>query len=161
MVEQSYACKRHGNAVLVAGHDDMIVADRATSLSDKLHTTLMGSFDIVTEGEEGIRAKRHLRVLGNPGFLLFHRQHLGLGLEELLPGTVAEYIVVLVLRDIHIDGVVAVCTTDTIHERQVHHLRMLTEPPDVGLVASQTGTVDTALLTCSDADGLAVLHVAD
>ena len=92
MVEQPYACKRHGNAVLVAGHDDMIVADRATSLSNELHATLMGTLDVVAEGEEGIGAEGYLRVLGNPGFLLFHRQHLGLGLEELLPGTVAEYI---------------------------------------------------------------------
>ena len=54
MVEQSYACKRHGNAVLVAGHDDMIVADRATSLGDELHTTLVGTLNVVAEGEEGI-----------------------------------------------------------------------------------------------------------
>ena len=67
----------------------MIVADRATSLGYELHTTLMGTFDVVTEGEEGVGAEGYLRVLGNPGFLLFHRQHLGLGLEELLPGTVA------------------------------------------------------------------------
>ena len=126
MVEQSYASKRHSDAVLVAGHDDMIVADRATCLGDELHTTLMGTFDVVAEGEEGIGAEGYLRVLGNPGFLLFHRQHLGLSLEELLPGTVAKYIVVFVFRDIHIDGVVAICSADTIHKRQIHHLRMLT-----------------------------------
>ena len=160
-MEQSHACEGHSDAVLVAGHDDMIVADGATSLGDKLHTTLVGTLDVVAEGEEGIRAKGHLRVLGYPGFLLFHRQHLWLRLEELLPGTVAEYIVMLVLRDIHIDGVVAVCTADTIHERQVHHLRMLAEPPDVGLVACQASTMDAALLACSDTDGLTVLHVAD
>ena len=37
---------------------------------------------------------------------------------------------------------------------------MLAQPPDVGLVACQTGTVDTALLTSADTDGLSVLHVA-
>ena len=42
-----------------------------------------------------------------------------------------------------------------------HHLRVLTEPPDVGLVACQTCAVDAALLSCSDADSLSVLHVAD
>ena len=161
MMEQSYAREGHRDTVLVAGHDDMIVADAATSLGNELHTALMSTLDIVAEGEESIRSKSNLRVLGDPGFLFFHRQHLGLGLKELLPGTVAQHVVMLVLRNIHVDGVVAVSTTDTVHEGQIHHLRMLAEPPDVGLVASQTGTVDTALLSCSDTDGLAVLHVAD
>ena len=89
MVEQSYASKRHSDAVLVAGHDDMIVADRATCLGYELHTTLVGTLDVVAKGEEGVGAEGYLRVLGNPGFLLFHRQHLRLSLEELLPGTVA------------------------------------------------------------------------
>ena len=97
MVEQSYASERHSDTVLVAIHNDMIVADAATSLGDELHATLMGTLDIVAEGEECIRAEGHLRVLGNPSFLLLHRQHLGLGLEELLPGTVTQHVVVLVL----------------------------------------------------------------
>ena len=67
----------------------------------------------------------------------------------------------MILRDIYVDGVVTVGTTDVIHERQVHHLRMLAQPPDVGLVTCQTGAVDTALLTGTDTDGLSVLHVAD
>ena len=111
MVEQSHACEGHCDAVFVAGHDDMIITDAAASLGDELHATLMGTLDVVTEGEEGIRPKGHLRVLGNPGFLLFHRQHLGLTGEELLPSTIAQHVVVLVLRDIDIDGVVAVSTT--------------------------------------------------
>ena len=54
MVEQSHASKCHRNAVLVTGHDDMIVADAATSLGDELHTALVGTLDIIAEGEEGI-----------------------------------------------------------------------------------------------------------
>ena len=38
---------------------------------------------------------------------------------------------------------------------------MLAQPPYIGFVASQTGAMDTALLTGTDADGLTVLHVAD
>ena len=37
---------------------------------------------------------------------------------------------------------------------------MLAQPPDISLVASQTGTVDTALLSCTNTDSLSVLHVA-
>ena len=54
MVEQADAGEGHGDAVLVAGHDDMIVADGASSLGDELHATLMGTLDIVAEGEEGV-----------------------------------------------------------------------------------------------------------
>ena len=54
MVEQTDTGEGHGDAVFIAGHNDMIVADRATSLGDELHTTLMGTLDIIAEGEEGI-----------------------------------------------------------------------------------------------------------
>ena len=66
----------------------------------------------------------------------------------------------MVFRDVYVDGVVAVGATDAVNEREVHHLRVLTQPPDVGLVASQTCTVDTALLSGADTDGLTVLDVA-
>ena len=89
MMEEADAREGHSNAVFVASHNDVIIADGATRLGDELHTTLMGTLNVVAEGEEGIGAEGYLRVLGNPGFLLFHRQHLGLSLEELLPGTVA------------------------------------------------------------------------
>ena len=54
MVEKSDTCKCHGDAILVAGHDDMVVANAATSLGYELNTTLVGTLDIVTKGEEGI-----------------------------------------------------------------------------------------------------------
>ena len=38
---------------------------------------------------------------------------------------------------------------------------MLAQPPDIGLVTSQTGTMDTALLTGTDTNRLTVLHIAD
>ena len=161
MMEQSHAREGHGNAVLVAGHNNMVVANRAASLSNVLYATLVGTLNIVAEGEEGIRAESHLGVLGYPLLLLCHRQYLRLLGEELLPSTVAQYVVVLVLRDIDIDGVVAVSTTDAFLEGQVHHFRMLAQPPDVSLVTCQTCTVDTALLTSTDTDSLTVLDVAD
>ena len=37
---------------------------------------------------------------------------------------------------------------------------MLAQPPDIGFVTSQTGAVDTALLTGTDTDSLSVLHIA-
>ena len=97
MMEQTDARKRHCDTILVASLDHVVIAYRAAGLGNKLHTALMGALDIVTEGEEGIRTESYLRVLGDPRFLLFHRQHLGLLLEELLSGTVTKHVIVLVL----------------------------------------------------------------
>ena len=94
----------------------------------------------------------------NPGLFFLACERFRLFREEFLPFSVSQH-VHIVVADINVDGIVSVCTADFLHERQVHHLRMLAQPPDVGLVARQTRTVDTALLSGSDADGLSVLHV--
>ena len=64
------------------------------------------------------------------------------------------------VRDIDIDGVVAVGTANLLLERQVHHLRALAQPPFVSLATCQASTVDAALLTGTDTDGLTILDVA-
>ena len=53
-MEQPYARERHGNAVLVAGFNDIVVAYAAASLSNIFNSALVGTLDVVTEGEEGI-----------------------------------------------------------------------------------------------------------
>ena len=55
-MEQSHASECHSDAVLVAGHDDMIVAYRAASLCNELYATLVGTLNVVAEGEESVRA---------------------------------------------------------------------------------------------------------
>ena len=90
VVEQADASEGHGDVVLVTGHDDMVVADGATGLGDVLDPTLVGTLDIVAEGEEGVGAEGYAGVLGNPGALLFQGQHGGLLGEELLPDSSSE-----------------------------------------------------------------------
>ena len=160
MMEQTHTREGHGNAVFVAGLDDIVVANAAAGLCNVFHATLVGTLDVVAEGEEGIGTETYLRVLGNPRFLFLAGEGFGLCLEELLPGAVAENIIVVV-GDIYIDGVVTVGTADIVDKGEVHHFRMLAEPPDVGFVTGQAGAVDTALLSGTDTDGLSVLHVAD
>ena len=138
----------------------MVVAYRTACLCDKLNTALMRALNIVAEWEESVAAQSHLGVLSYPLLLLFHGQHLWLLLEEHLPCAFCQY-VLMVLRDIYVDGVVAVGTANLVNKRKVHHLWMLAQPPDVGLVACQTSTVDAALLTSTDADGLSILNVAN
>ena len=157
MVEQADAGKRHGDTVLVAGGDDMVVTYRAAGLCDIGYTALVGAFDVVAEGEEGVRAQRYAGQCVQPGTFLFAGQHFRLLGEELLPYAVGQYVVVVV-TDVYVDGVVTVGAADFLYPGQVQYLRVLAQVPDVGLVSCQTGTVDAALLAGSDADGLSVLY---
>lgn len=155
MVEQADAGKRHGDTVLVAGGDDMVVTYRAAGLCDIGYTALVGAFDVVAEGEEGVRAQRYAGQCVQPGTFLFACQHFRLLGEELLPYAVGQYVVVVV-TDVYVDGVVTVGAADFLYPGQVQYLRVLAQVPDVGLVSCQTGTVDAALLAGSDADGLSI-----
>jgi len=159
-MEQSHASEGHGDAILVASLDDIVVADATASLRNIADATLVGTLDVVAEGEECIRAQGNIGVLGNPRLLLLTRQRLGFLGEELLPCAFLQEIFPFV-GDIHIDAVVAVGAVDTLLERQRHHLRALAQPPFVGLAASESRAVDAALLTSADTNGLAILDVAD
>ena len=66
----------------------------------------------------------------------------------------------MVIAHIHVDSVVSISTLDAFLEWESHYFRMLTQVPDVGLVACESCTVDAALLSCTDTDGLTVLDVA-
>ena len=52
MVEQTYACECHCNAIFVASFDNMVIAYRTTCLCYEFHTALVSTFDIVAEWEE-------------------------------------------------------------------------------------------------------------
>ena len=54
MVEKTDAGECHGDAVLVAGLNHIVVAHRASSLGDVQNATLVGALDVVAKGEEGI-----------------------------------------------------------------------------------------------------------
>ena len=124
MVEQSYAGECHCDAVLVAGHDDVVVANAAAGLCDVLYATLVSPLHVVAEGKESVAAEAHLCVLCNPVALLFAAQRLGLLGEELLPFAFGKNVHIIV-ADIDVDGVVAVGATNAWDERQGHYLRML------------------------------------
>ena len=160
MVEQTHAGECHGNAVLVASVDNMVIANATASLGHILDTALVSTLDVVAEGEEGIATETYIGVLSQPLLHFLLGERFGTLGEELLPFAIAQNILALG-TDVDINGVVAVGTTDTGYEGEVHHLGMLTQPPDVGLIASQTGAMDTALLTGTDTDGLTVLNIAD
>src|SRR5574344_680526 len=65
----------------------------------------------------------------------------------------------MLFADINIYGIVTVGTTYAIDKRQIHHFRMLAQPPYIGFIACKTCAMDTALLTCADAYCLSVFNI--
>ena len=159
-MEESHSGERHSDAVFVAAIDDEVVTDRAARLGDILNARLFGALDIIREGEEGIRAERDAVDGIEVGSLLLLCKGGGLFGKVLLPITVRADIL-LVLIDIAVDDIIAAGTTQVRTERQVQSLGMLTQEPSIGLAASQSDAVDTALLTCADTDCLTVDSKAD
>src|SRR5699024_2558945 len=98
------------------------------------------------EWEERIRTERYAAEGIQPCTFFLSGQWFRLLGEEVLPDAVCQNIHVIV-RDIDIDGVVAVCSVDILLKWQVEYLLVLTQVPDVCLVASQSGAVDSGLLT--------------
>ena len=120
----------------------------------------MCALNVVAEWEERVAAHGNALKRRKPSRFLLTGEHLRLLREKLLPNTVAQHVVML-LTDVHVNGVVAVRTADALLKRQIQHLFMLTQIPDVRLVARKTRAVDAALLAGADADGLSVLRIAD
>ena len=152
MVEQSDSGKCHDHAVLVRRGDDLIVPDGTAGLGNVLNTGLPGPLHVVPEGEEGVGAHGDAGHLGDPIFLFLLCQHIGLHFEGVLPHAFGQHVVVLV-GDIDVDGVIPVRAADVVYELQPQNLGVLTQPPDIRLVARQTGAVDAALLAGTYADG--------
>ena len=62
MMEKSDTGECHGYTILVAGIYDMVVTHTASCLRYVLHSTLVGTLHIVTEGEEGITSQTYTRI---------------------------------------------------------------------------------------------------
>ena len=95
VVEEAHVGEGHGDVVFVTSLNDIVVTDRATGLCNLSHATLVRTLDVVAEGEESIRAETYVRVLGNPLFLLRAEERLRLLREPLLPGSIAQHILIL------------------------------------------------------------------
>ena len=158
-MEQPQAAEGHCDAVLVAGVNDLLVADGAAGLHDGGHAGAAGTLDVVAEGEEGIRAKAHAGHFAQIFLLFLSGQRGGLLGKGLGPHIVANHILGRI-ADVNINGVVTVGLCHIVAEGQVEHLTHVAQLPVVGLLACQTGAVDAALLACAHADGLAVVGVA-
>ena len=55
VMEEANSREGHGDVVLVARFDDMIVANRPTGLRHIANAAAMRPFNVVAKGEEGVR----------------------------------------------------------------------------------------------------------
>ena len=72
-MEQPDAAERHGNAVLIAGVNDLLVADRAAGLDNGGHAGAAGTLDVVAKGEEGIGTQADTGNMAQVLFLFLRR----------------------------------------------------------------------------------------
>jgi hypothetical protein len=54
MFEMAFACNNHSHLVILAEVDAVLVMDGASRMDNTRDTCLMGDFDTIGEGEEGI-----------------------------------------------------------------------------------------------------------
>ena len=120
----------------------------------------MSTLDIVAEREKRVRTKRGVGHRVKPLALLFLGEHLGLHLENLLPLALSKH-VHIILADIQINRVVAVCAADIVHKLQIHNHRRLTQIPVVRLCSCKTRAVNTRLLSRADTDCLSARRVSN
>ena len=121
-MEQPYSGEAHHDSVLVAGVDDIVVTDRAAGLCDVVDAALVGAFNIVAEGEECVGTNGNAAVLVEPSAFGLAGEHFGLHLEIFLPFALRENVHIIV-RNVDVDGVVAVGTLDAVNELETKHLR--------------------------------------
>ena len=87
-MEQPQAAEGHGDAVLVAGINDLLVTDGAAGLHDGGHAGATGTLDVVAEGEESVGAQAHAGDLAQVFLLFLGGQRGGLLGEGLGPDVI-------------------------------------------------------------------------
>ena len=140
MMEEADSGEGHDHIVLVAAFNDQVVTDGTTGLRYILNAALMGTLDIVGEGEESVGAERYTCQLVQPCALLFCGKDRGFLLEYLLPCSLGENVLVFAAY-IDIYGIVAVSAVNIVTEGQIQDLGALSQPPVVCLTACQSGAV--------------------
>ena len=158
-MEQTDPGKCHGDTVLVAGLDDLAVADGTARLCDILHAALSGALNVVSEGEEGVTSQGNALHAVQPGAFFLSGENIRLLCKEMLPVAVGKKIHVL-RSDVNVDGVVPFRAAHILLEGKVEDLGSLAQIPVVRFAAGKSRAVHAGLLSCPDADGLSVRDVA-
>ena len=159
MVEQAHAGEGHDHAEPVTGLDHLAVPDAAAGLSHVGDAAAAGALDVVPEGEERVAAETRSGDPGQMGSLLLTGEGKGAFREQRLPDAVRQK-VLAVFSQVQVDRIVALGAADVFQEGKLQNTRCLAQEPVVRLAPRQTGAVDAALLTGTDADRLPVIAEA-
>ena len=159
MVEETNPSEDHGHAILVASRGDLRILHTSTRLDDGGNSDLRGMVDGIAEGEESIGAHGNSRgglhefVLLGLGQGLRDRGELSLPANLLLGSEIT-----LDVANASIDPIL---TLDALLEIERKDLGVLTKVPGADLASRELDTVNTALLSCTNADHHTILGKAD
>lgn len=141
------------DTVVIGSLDALGVHDGTARCCEVLDTALSSSVDIVREGEERIgRAGNALELL-HVLFSFLFAQRRGNFVEQAFPlSTLRRVSFEHLTSDEEVDGVGLVGSLGTLLEGQCKNSRVVTQPPVIGLVACQSGAVNSRLLTSAETD---------
>ena len=159
VVEESHAGKGHGDTVLIAAIDHNVVTDRSARLGDVGNTAAARALNVIIEWEEGVATDRNTGDRGKVCLFLCRGEGFGALCEVFLPKSLVKNVLRLI-RDINVDDVIAVGATKSGEEGEIQHLLMLTQMPDIGLIACKARAMDSRLLTRANADSLTLICIA-
>ena len=124
-MEESHAGEGHRHSVFITAGNNNIVTNGATGLCNVGNAALLCTLDIVIEGEESVGAEGNTRNGVKIGSLFCDSEGFGLNSEIFLPVSVFAN-VFFVLVDISVDDIVTVGTAESVFERKIQDLVVLT-----------------------------------
>ena len=108
MMEEPHPCKTEYHVILITYFYYIVISYRTTRLSYILHSALVGSFDIISKREEGIRSKCYIFIFLKPFFLFLSCKYRRFNFKKLLPYTVLKQVFVFI-SNIEVYCIVSVC----------------------------------------------------
>lgn len=147
---------------LIRSFNTLLVHNTSTGGREVGSTTPLRSVNIVGEGEEGVGSTSDTSQLLHVLFPFFFGQRLGHGLEQALPlSTLTTLGLKRLTGDEQVNGIGLVGSLSTFLEGQREDTRVVSKPPVVSLVTSETSAVDTRLLAGTKTDDGAVESITD
>lgn len=150
---QSQVSVAEHQVTLIRSFNTFLVHDTSTGGCEVGSAAPLRSVNIVGEGEKGVRGTSDTSQLLHVLFPFLLSQRLGHSLEQALPlSTLTTLGFKRLASDEQIDGIGLVGSLGAFLEGQLEDTRVVSKPPVVSLVTSETSAVDTRLLAGTETD---------
>lgn len=159
-MEKSEVGVSKDDRVLVSSLDTLGIHDTSTWGGEISDTTLVGTVDVVGEGEESVAGASNTIKLLSPFLLLLLCERLWYLFKQALPLSALTTLEDL-SRDEEIDGVGLVSALDALLKWQSEDAGVVTEPPEVGFTSGKTCAVNAGLLASTDTNDSTVIGIGD